>query len=193
MSLLETAKAQFAPHLLATRDFRQQQTIVIKKESALGIARTLRDDPRFAFDFLMDLSAVDYLRFGKRKSSSPTFATPSPLPFNMTAKPVTEVWERGVSNDNFRFEVVYHLYSSTHNHRLRVSIPLKAAEVSVASVVEVWDAANWFEREAWDMYGVNFEGHPDLRRLLMYEAFEGHPLRKDYRIDKRQPLIGPTN
>src|SRR5688500_20087172 len=79
-----------------------------------------------------------------------------------------------------RFEVVYHLYSLTKNHRLRLKIQLDEEETKVPSVLSLWKSANWMEREAWDLYGVVFEGHPDLRRILLYPQFEGHPLRKDY-------------
>jgi len=93
--------------------------------------------------------------------------------------------------DGPRFEVVYHLYSVTHNHRLRVKVPLDEDDPVIASAVPLWPIANWFEREVWDMFGIGFAGHPDLRRLLLYEEFEGHPLRKDYPVNRRQPLIGP--
>ena len=95
--------------------------------------------------------------------------------------------------DGARFEVVYHLYSVPHNHRLRLKVPVEEDDPVVPSAVPLWAAADWFEREAWDMFGIRFEGHPDLRRILLYEEFVGHPLRKDYRINKRQPLIGPKN
>jgi NADH-quinone oxidoreductase subunit C len=88
-----------------------------------------------------------------------------------------------------RFEVVYHLYSLAHRHRLRVKIPVAEDDCCVPSVTPVWKGANWLEREVWDMFGVRFDGHPDLRRILMYESFEGHPLRKDYPVSKRQPLV----
>ena len=93
--------------------------------------------------------------------------------------------------DGPRFEVVYHLYSLRHNHRLRVKVRVEEDDAVVPTAVPLWPIADWFEREVWDMFGVRFEGHPDLRRLLMYEEFVGHPLRKDYPIDRRQPLIGP--
>ena len=92
-----------------------------------------------------------------------------------------------------RFEVVYHLYSLGKNHRLRLKVRLEEKDPTIDSLTPVWPAANWFEREAWDMYGIKFNNHPFLKRLLMYEEFEGHPLRKDYPIEKRQPLIGPKN
>ena len=146
-----------------------------------------------AFDFLMDLTCVDYLKFGTSAASAPTIVSPSPLPYYMQAKAMPETWERGIPNEAQRFEVVYHYYSTRHNHRLRVKVPLSAADPIVESLTEVWASANWFEREVWDMFGVRFAGHPNLKRILMYEEFAGHPLRKDYPVRKRQPLIGPVN
>ena len=93
--------------------------------------------------------------------------------------------------DGPRFEVVYQLYSLPHNHRVRLKVRVDEDDAVVPTAVELWPIANWLEREVWDMFGVRFEGHPDLRRLLMYEEFVGHALRKDYPINRRQPLIGP--
>jgi NADH-quinone oxidoreductase subunit C len=130
----------------------------VKKEAIIELFKFLRDDPELDFNFLMDLTAVDYLN---RK-------------------------------DN-RFEVVYHFYSLKHNGRLRVKIPVSEDDCTIDSVSSLWKTANWYEREVWDLYGIKFKGHPDMRRILLYEEFKGHPLRKDYPINKRQPLIGPLN
>ena len=92
-----------------------------------------------------------------------------------------------------RFEVVYHLYSLQFNHRIRVKVPVAEEDCKVDSVVTLYKTANWYEREIWDLYGVKFNGHPNMTRILLYEGFKGHPLRKDYPINKRQPLIGPMN
>ncbi|HEX2502044.1 MAG TPA: NADH-quinone oxidoreductase subunit C [Methylomirabilota bacterium] len=92
-----------------------------------------------------------------------------------------------------RFEVVYHLYSVPHNHRLRIKAGVEEDDPVVPTAVPLWPIADWFEREVWDMFGIRFAEHPDLRRLLLYEQFEGHPLRKDYPVSRRQPLIGPRN
>jgi NADH-quinone oxidoreductase subunit C len=92
-----------------------------------------------------------------------------------------------------RFEVVYHLYSLSRRARLRIKLPVGEDQPEVDSLTPLWKSANWYEREVWDMFGVRFRGHPNLTRILMYEGFEGHPLRKDYPIKKRQPLIGPMN
>ncbi len=92
-----------------------------------------------------------------------------------------------------RFEVVYHLYSLSRSHRVRIKARVPEDDCQIDTLVEVWPVANWLEREVWDMYGIRFRGHPDLRRLLLYEEFEGHPLRKDYPKERRQPLVGPRN
>lgn len=88
-----------------------------------------------------------------------------------------------------RFDVVYHLYSTQRHHRVRIKICVSEQDPSCPSLTPVWPGMDWHERECWDMYGVRFVGHPNLKRILMYEEMVGHPLRKDYPIDKRQPLI----
>jgi NADH-quinone oxidoreductase subunit C len=91
-----------------------------------------------------------------------------------------------------RFEVVAHLYSLNKGHRLRLKARVgneEGDDAEIDSVADLWASANWAEREAWDMFGVRFRGHPDLRRILMYPEFDGHPLRKDYPANKIQPLV----
>jgi NADH-quinone oxidoreductase subunit C len=92
-----------------------------------------------------------------------------------------------------RFEVVYHLYSVAKNHRVRIKARVPEEPAEIDSATALWLSANWMEREVWDLYGIHFKGHPDPRRILLYEEFEGHPLRKDYPKEKRQPLVGPRN
>ena len=93
----------------------------------------------------------------------------------------------------FRFEVVYLFYSLPRHARLRVKLPVAEQSPEVESLTSHWKSANWYEREVWDMFGIRFRGHPNLKRILLYEEFVGHPLRKDYPIKKRQPLVGPLN
>lgn len=90
-----------------------------------------------------------------------------------------------------RFEVVYHLYSLSQNHRLRVRMKVPEEDMKVPTVTDLWKGADWFEREAWEMFGFEFTGHPNLKHLLLYDGFEGHPLRKDYPIGKRQKIPMP--
>lgn len=151
-------KSKIGDNVIDSHDFRGDQTVTVKKGSIYGLLQFLRDDPSLTFDFLMDITAVDYWK----------------------RKPV-------------RFEVVYHLYSLKYNHRVRVKVPVPENDCIVDSVLPLWQTSNWYEREIWDLYGIKFHGHPDLRRILLYEEFKGHPLRKDYPINKRQPLIGPIN
>jgi len=92
-----------------------------------------------------------------------------------------------------RFEMVYHLYSVAKRQRVRIKAGVSEERAEIDSAVEIYPSANWMEREVWDLYGVRFRNHPDLRRLMLYEEFEGHPLRKDYAKKRRQPLVGPRN
>ncbi len=92
-----------------------------------------------------------------------------------------------------RFDIVYHLVSLHQRRRLCVKLRVDGEEPVVDSLTDLWASANWLEREVWDMFGIRFAGHPNLKRILLYEQFEGHPLRKDYPMRKRQPLIGPRS
>ena len=190
--MTSTLQSRFSQYILGTHNYRSQDTLIIKREGLLEIARFLKDDPAIRFDFLMDLTCVDYLKFGKTLHSAPTLATPSPLPYYVKPSASGESWQRALSNDEHRFDLVYHFYSSRFNRRVRLKVPLALADPTAPSLTPLWPGANWFEREVWDMFGITFAGHPNLRRLLLYEEFTGHPLRKDYPVRKRQPLIGPV-
>ena len=162
MSILAELQRRFGDAIVEIHDHRDDHTAVVTRDALLAVLAHCRDDVALAFEILMDLTAVDYLKFPGRE-------------------------------DGPRFEVVYHLYSLPHNHRLRLKVRVDEDDPNVPSAVALWPIANWLEREVWDMYGIRFEGHPDLRRLLLYEEFQGHPLRKDYPINRRQPLIGPNH
>jgi NADH-quinone oxidoreductase subunit C len=113
----------------------------------------------------------------------------SELEFEM----LTDVTAVDYLGEEPRFEMVYHFYSVAGNRRLRIKARVPEEPAEIDSLVDVYASANWMEREVWDLYGIRFKGHPDLRRILLYEQFEGHPLRKDYPKEKRQPLVGPRN
>ncbi|MFH1857553.1 MAG: NADH-quinone oxidoreductase subunit D [Candidatus Omnitrophota bacterium] len=189
MHISEELKQRFPQYVAVVHHYRGDDTVILKREGLKEVARILKEDPVFDFCFLMDLSCVDYLKFEQIPSSEPTTATPSPLPFFMKPikDPKGEVWQKTCKRPS-RFELVYHFYSLSKNHRLRLKIPLEAADPRVDSLTDLWKGADWFEREVHDMFGIVFQGHPNLKRILMYEGFEGHPLRKDYPVDKRQPL-----
>lgn len=154
-------------------------TIEVKAEYLLDFCKALRDQPDFDFKLLLDVCGLDYLHYGlddwQTESTTETGF----------GRGVTSTLLRDNPAKPNRFAVVYHLLSLTKNHRLRlrVNIP-NDSELIVDSVMSIWPSANWFEREAFDLFGILFRGHPDLRRILTDYGFVGHPFRKDF------PLIG---
>jgi NADH-quinone oxidoreductase subunit C len=187
---IERVKERFPDAVSGSHAYRGDATLVVRRESLLDVARFLKEDPGLEMNFLMDLTAVDYSTFGKRPA--PAFFASSGVPVRPSHNtPDADPWPG--PPDPSRFTVVYHFYSTSHKHRLRLVIPVLETDAAVDSLTALWPGANWLEREVWDMFGISFRGHPGLKRILMYESFEGHPLRKDYPVKKRQPLIGPDN
>ena len=204
-SLIESVRDRFTDAVFASHDYRGDETVILRRKFLLEVARFLKEDPAFEMNFLMDLSAVDYSAFGQ--SPAPAFFVSSGVAVSPSADiPDEDPWPGPPTTlpgplpgplpeppAKARFTVVYHFYSMSHKHRLRLVVPLEEKNAEVDSLTSLWAGANWLEREVWDMFGIRFRGHPDLKRILMYEEFEGHPLRKDYPVNKRQPLIGPVN
>jgi NADH-quinone oxidoreductase subunit C len=144
---------------------------------------TLRDDPELQFEQLSDLSAVDYLDYGRSEWRTES-ATRTGFSRGVSRTSAAQEATLAAAADK-RFAITYQLLSVTHNWRMRLKAWCSGDEPPVIdSVVGVWPAANWYEREAFDLFGVLFKGHPDLRRLLTDYGFIGHPFRKDF------PLIG---
>ncbi|USU17333.1 NADH-quinone oxidoreductase subunit C [Paraburkholderia fungorum] len=156
-SKLETLKANleaaFGGLLLSTTEAIGELTIVVKASDYINVATRLRDDCSLGFEQLVDLCGVDYQTYADGGYDGP------------------------------RFAAVLHLLSVQNNWRLRLRVFAPDDEVPIlASVVDVWNSANWYEREAFDLYGIVFEGHPDLRRILTDYGFIGHPFRKDFPV-----------
>lgn len=160
--VLDRLRAHFGDRLLETLTFRGDDSAVVAPNDWFEAAEFLKNDPACDMSMFIDITAVDY--------------------------PDREA----------RFDVILCLYSLHRGHRVRLRTRLfdevdQAADPSrptrVKTLVSLWAAANWFEREVFDMFGIRFDGHPDLRRILMYEEFQGHPLRKDYAADRTQPLV----
>jgi NADH-quinone oxidoreductase subunit C len=158
----------------------------------------LRDTPDLDFQMLMDLTAVDYLQFGRDEWQTNS-ATHSGFSRGRVASA-----ESALPAGEARFAVVYQLLSITHNQRLRLRVPCATRDEPVVdSVIDVWACANWFEREAFDLFGILFRGHPDLRRILTDYGFIGHPFRKDfplsgnvevrYDADKKRVIYQPVS
>jgi NADH-quinone oxidoreductase subunit C len=153
--LLELLRGAFAEAVEDVSCAKGEASAVIRPESLRSIMGFVKQDERFQFNLLADITAVDY-------------ASRTP-----------------------RYDVVYHLVSLATNRRLRIKVRVDGSAPEVDSLTPLWGSADWLEREVWDMFGIRFAGHPNLKRILLYEEFEGHPLRKDYPTRKRQPLIGP--
>ena len=194
--LIALLEARFPDAVAASHTYRGDDTVLLHRNHLLEVVRFLKDDSALQMNFLMDLTAVDYSTFGE--SPDRAFFASSGVTVRPSAQiPDEEPWPgRPTTVHGFaktRFTVVYHFYSTIRKHRLRIVVPLEEADAELDSLTSLWAGANWLEREVWDMFGVRFRGHPDLKRILMYEEFDGHPLRKDYPVNKRQPLIGPVN
>ena len=164
-------------------DALSELTAVIDASALLPVMTELRESADFAFDQLIDVCGVDYLHYGLTQwetdaASSTGFSRA--VDRRLLDRDVTE--EDESRDKKARFAVVYHLLSTTKNHRLRVKVYLDEALPAVASIVSIWRSANWFEREAYDMFGILFDDHPDLRRVLTDYGFIGHPFRKDFPV-----------
>ena len=157
-------------------------TYELDKDSLTEVAMALRNEADFGFEMLMDVCGVDYLSYGLDEWIT-SEATGSGYSRGVERQPV--VLDESDEFDPRRFAVVYHLLSLQHNIRLRLRVFTGTQNPPIIrSVVDIWNGANWFEREVFDLFGVLFEGHPDLRRILTDYGFIGHPFRKDF------PLIG---
>jgi NADH-quinone oxidoreductase subunit C len=153
-------------------------TYQVDHTNLLSIALILHDDPEFGFTQLIDLCGVDYLTFGVDEWTTHA-ATSSGFSRGVTRKPV--ILDDADTFDAERFAVIYHLLSIQHNVRLRLKVFTGDNNPPIIpSVNTIWNAANWFEREAFDLFGILFDGHPDLRRILTDYGFIGHPFRKDF-------------
>ncbi|MCX7125676.1 MAG: NADH-quinone oxidoreductase subunit C [Gammaproteobacteria bacterium] len=152
-------------------------TIEVAANNLLSVCKKLRDDHCFQFDTLIDVCGVDYADYGI--SHWRTHDTTD----SGFSRGVSEEGERVIAWDKPRFASVYHLLSVSLNQRIRVKVYLEEEPI-VPSVIDIWKSADWFERESYDLFGIVYEGHPDLRRILTDYGFKGHPFRKDF------PLIG---
>jgi NADH-quinone oxidoreductase subunit C len=171
-------------------------TLVVPSERLLEVAGVLRDHEDFKFEILVDVCGVDYAAYGcsewaTEEASATGFGRGVERDFTIEAE-----------DDPKRFAAVYHLLSLTHNRRMRVKAYAGGAQPMVDSVIGIWSSANWYEREAFDLYGILFRGHPDLRRILTDYGFVGHPFRKDFPIsghvemrydpEQRRVVYGPV-
>ncbi len=174
--LKESVNRHFKEQLISISAALGELTIEVEMGDLLDILKTLRDDDEFLFEQLIDVAGVDYLTYGLDEWATKE-ATAEGFERGRQDQPASQ-WQKA------RYAVVYHLLSITLNQRIRVRVFVEEDSLLVPSVVELWNGANWFEREAFDLFGILFDGHPDLRRLLTDYGFIGHPFRKDF------PVVG---
>jgi NADH-quinone oxidoreductase subunit C len=174
--------ARFGDKMQPVASICGELTYELDKDNLLDVATALRDENEFGFDQLIDVCGVDYLTYGEAEWTTES-ATGSGFSRGVERQPV--VLDESESFDPRRFAVVYHLLSVENNLRLRLRVFAGTENPPIVkSVVDIWNSANWFEREAFDLFGILFDGHPDLRRVLTDYGFIGHPFRKDF------PLVG---
>lgn len=153
-----------------------QIVMTVPNEDLIEVCTALRDEEAFAFEQLMDLCGVDFSTYGQADWKTDN-ATSTGF-----SRGVTSVSYQKPHSDQ-RFAVVYQLLSITHNQRLRLRSYVTGEPPMIASVTDIWASANWYEREAFDLFGILFDGHPDLRRILTDYGFSGHPFRKDFPLE----------
>jgi NADH-quinone oxidoreductase subunit C len=187
-TLSEALQKRFGDSIELPRAAHGELTLVVTGDVLPEVARALRDESAFAFEQLIDLCGVDYLHYGVDEWRTDESSTEG---FSRGVQPSTSAYfsfeepPPVCRHEGPRFAAVYHLLSVSNNRRLRLRAYCPDDDMPrLPSLTGVWPVANWFEREAFDLFGILFDGHPDLRRLLTDYGFIGHPFRKDF------PLIG---
>ncbi|WP_251358372.1 NADH-quinone oxidoreductase subunit C [Kangiella sp. TOML190] len=177
-TLIDRLGEVFGDKLIACEQAFGEVTIEIGKQDLLPVCLQLRDEDCLQFEQLVDLTVVDYLQFGLDEWATDEATGSGFSRGRQDLSQQESQWKRE------RFAVVYHLLSLVNNQRLRLKCLVNESRPTIDSVIQIWNGVDWFEREAFDLFGILFEGHPDLRRLLTDYGFVGHPFRKDF------PLIG---
>ncbi|VEG91409.1 NADH-quinone oxidoreductase subunit C [Legionella spiritensis] len=175
-NLAEKINKELQDKILSVQVVHDEITVECGRDSIKNVLQQLRVHEDFAFDQLIDLCAVDYLQYGIYDWETES-STESGFSRGVEAQE-----SRAFVFDKPRFAVVYHLLSTVRNQRVRVKVFLDENHLIIPSAHNVWKVADWFEREAYDLYGILFEDHPDLRRILTDYGFIGHPFRKDFPI-----------
>ena len=178
-TLIESIKNRFSTVMENLDSECDIPTMELLPTVLLEVCMALRDEPPFHFELLLDICGVDYLKYGTSEWRTEETTNTS---FNRGFQ--KNIQKRIISWNKPRFATVYHLLSLRHNHRLRLKVYVDGDSPMVPSIIKIWNSADWYEREAFDLFGIIFDGHPDLRRLLTDYGFVGYPFRKDF------PLVG---
>lgn len=174
--LVASIKSQLQFKSLSIDNNFNEVTVVCDVDTIIPFLQELKNNDEFAFDQLIDLCVVDYLTYGESNWET---GKATELGFS---RAVEKQDSNNVTDNEKRFAIVYHLLSTVKNSRIRVKVFCSEEKNIIPSVHNIWKSANWFEREAYDLFGILFTGHPDLRRILTDYGFIGHPFRKDFPV-----------
>ena len=178
-ALVDLVREKHPDAVVSSHSTRGDEVVVVKREHLVEVVRFLRNDPAADMKLLSQIVAVDMLTYRSEMTGGGSIASIEAPAYDLQKKQPVEP----------RYYVAYNLYSVTSKKRLRLHVQLRSDDVKVPSITALYRTADWWERYCFDMMGIEFTGHPNLQRILLYPEFVGHPLRKDYPVRKRQPLV----
>jgi len=177
-ALVDLLRDNFKEAVLSSHSHRGDEVVVVRRESVQEICRFLKDGEA-RMQLLRYIACVDLLTYDTEMTGGGALASNEVPAYDLAKKAPREP----------RFQLGYNVYSVVRKQSVRLRVELRSDDVKVPTVTSVWRTADWWERYLFDMFGIDFIGHPNLKRILMYPEFQGHPLRKDYPTRKRQPLV----
>ncbi|HEX4381827.1 MAG TPA: NADH-quinone oxidoreductase subunit C [Myxococcales bacterium] len=177
-ALVDLLREKFPDAVLSSASHRGDEVVAVTREKLVEVIAFLRND-KPDLKLLRDIVAVDMLTYKTEMTGGGSISSNEVSAYSIAHKGTPEP----------RYYVAYNLYSINKKHSLRIRVDLKSTDLKIPSITSLYKTSDWWERYLFDMFGIVFEGHPNLQRLLMYPEFVGHPLRKDYPVRKRQPLV----
>jgi NADH-quinone oxidoreductase subunit C len=178
-AFIDLLREKFPDAVVSSLTHKGDDVVTVKREKLVEVMTFLRNDPATDLKLLRQIAGVDLLTYKSEMTGGGSIASIEATPYAVQKKPQVEP----------RYYVSYNLYSIAQKKSLRVRVELRSDDVKVPTITGLYRTADWWERYVYDMFGVEFEGHPNLQRLLLYPEFVGHPLRKDYPVRKRQLLV----
>ena len=178
-ALVDLLREKLPDAVVSSQSFRGDESVVVKRERLVDVIAFLKSDPAADMKLLSDMVAIDLLTYESEMTGGGALSSQEVTEYSLEHKPKVEP----------RYRLAYNLYSVTRKHRLRVAVELRSDDIRVPSITSVYRTADWWERYNFDLMGIEFTGHPNLKRIFLYPEFVGHPLRKDYPTQKRQPLV----
>ncbi len=178
-ALVDLVREKHPDAVVSSHSCRGDEVVVVKREHLVRVVGFLRNDPAAEMKLLSQIVAVDLLTYRSEMTGGGSIASIEAPAYDLQKTQTVEP----------RFYVAYNLYSVTQKKRLRLHVQLRSDDLKVPSITSLYRTADWWERYCFDMMGIEFTGHPNLKRILLYPEFVGHPLRKDYPVRKRQPLV----